>query len=134
MYWRQSLRSTSPMCNKSQCAVSSSSSTAKLCTIRSCLAVRHTQSNSSAIADAAVDLAELNGATCFWSLQSNIYSMEPFLQIFVISSQKIRQKEYETLYKYTTRNPKAAVSRYVSSVPLQWQVCDSAVPSFLSFC
>ena len=44
------------------------------------------------------------------------------VQIFVISSQKIQHKGYETLYKYTTRNPKAAVSRYVSSVPLQWQV------------
>lgn len=45
-----------------------------------------------------------------------------YMQIFVISSQKIQHKGYETLYKYTTRNPKAAVSRYVSSVPAQWQV------------
>ena len=47
------------------------------------------------------------------------------LQIFVISSKKIQHKGYETLYKYTTRNPKAAVSQFVSSVPLQWQVISS---------
>lgn len=53
------------------------------------------------------------------------------LQIFVISSKKIQHQGYETLYKYTTRNPKAAVSRYVASVPLQWQV-DSLFMKILS--
>ena len=84
----------------------------------------HKAMNSSAIADAALDLAEF----------AIKYLLNEALQIFVISSQKIRQKDYETLYKYTTRNPKAAVSRYVSSVPLQWQVSVSAVPTISSFC
>lgn len=51
-------------------------------------------------------------------------------QIFIISSEKIQHKGYETLYKYTTRNPKAAVSRYVSSVPLQWQVLPQSLINF----
>jgi len=44
------------------------------------------------------------------------------VQIFIISNKKIQNKGYETLFKYTTRNPKGAVSRYVASVPLHWQV------------
>ena len=42
-------------------------------------------------------------------------------QIFIVSSEKIRLRGYETLYTYSTSNPKSALARFVASVAPQWQ-------------
>ena len=44
------------------------------------------------------------------------------MQIFIVSSEKIRLRGYETLYTYSVSNPKSALSRFVFSVNPQWQV------------
>ena len=44
------------------------------------------------------------------------------VQIFIVSSEKIRLRGYETLYTYSISNPKSALARFVASVNPQWQV------------
>lgn len=48
------------------------------------------------------------------------------MQIFVLSSSRIQQRGYDTLFKYTTGNPKSGVARLVKKAPLKAQVgCSS---------
>ena len=45
------------------------------------------------------------------------------MQVFIISSKKIQDKNYETLFKWiTTRNAGNIIGRIVLSVPPPWQV------------
>ena len=44
-------------------------------------------------------------------------------QIFIVSSEKIKLRGYETLYTYSISNPKSSLARFVASVAPQWQVC-----------
>lgn len=44
------------------------------------------------------------------------------LQIFVLSSSRIQQRGYDTLFNYTTANPKSGVSKFVKQFPLKRQV------------
>ena len=44
------------------------------------------------------------------------------LQIFVMSSHRIQQRGYDTLFKYTTANPKSAISIFVKKFPAKLQV------------
>ena len=46
----------------------------------------------------------------------------PCLQIFVMSSHRIQQRGYDTLFKYTTANPKSAISIFVKKFPAKLQV------------
>ena len=46
----------------------------------------------------------------------------PRLQIFVMSSHRIQQRGYDTLFKYTTANPKSAISIFVKKFPAKLQV------------
>lgn len=50
------------------------------------------------------------------------------MQIFIVSSDKIRLRGYETLYTYSTSNPKSGLGRFVASVNPQWQVRDAHMP------
>lgn len=45
-----------------------------------------------------------------------------YLQIFVLSSSRIQQRGYDTLFNYTTANPKSGVSKFVKQFPLKTQV------------
>ena len=49
-------------------------------------------------------------------------------QIFIVSSEKIRLRGYETLYTYSISNPKSALARFVASVNPQWQVLPPYCP------
>lgn len=44
------------------------------------------------------------------------------MQIFVLSSSRIQQRGYDTLFNYTTANPKSGVSKFVKQFPLKSQV------------
>lgn len=44
------------------------------------------------------------------------------MQIFVLSSSRIQQRGYDTLFNYTTANPKSGVSKFVKQFPLKRQV------------
>ena len=45
------------------------------------------------------------------------------MQVFIVSSKKIQDKNYETLFKWiTTRNAGNIIGRIVLSVPPPWQV------------
>lgn len=39
------------------------------------------------------------------------------MQIFVLSSSRIQQRGYDTLFNYTTANPKSGVSKFVKQFP-----------------
>ena len=51
------------------------------------------------------------------------------MQIFVLSSSRIQQRGYDTLFNYTTANPKSGVSKFVKKFPLKRQVCTVVPPS-----
>ena len=44
------------------------------------------------------------------------------MQIFVLSSSRIQQRGYDTLFNYTTANPKSGVSKFVKQFPPKAQV------------
>ena len=54
------------------------------------------------------------------------------LQIFVLSSTRIQQRGYDTLFRYTTANPKSGVSRWVKRFPTKAQVSFSGPICFYS--
>ncbi len=43
-------------------------------------------------------------------------------QVFIVSSNKIQERNYETLYKWITRQKGNIITRIVLSVPAPWQV------------
>lgn len=54
---------------------------------------------------------------------SSAYEVVLGMQVFIISSKKIQDKNYETLFKWiTTRNAGNIIGRIVLSVPPPWQV------------
>lgn len=51
-----------------------------------------------------------------------LVSASHVMQIFVLSSSRIQQRGYDTLFKYTTGNPKSGVARLVKKAPPKAQV------------
>lgn len=51
------------------------------------------------------------------------------VQIFVLSSSRIQQRGYDTLFNYTTANPNSGVSKFVKQFPLKRQVRTAVAPS-----
>ena len=49
-------------------------------------------------------------------------------QIFVISSKKIQQRGYETLFAFTTANERSVFARIVLAAPKRYQVQPSCLP------
>jgi len=49
------------------------------------------------------------------------------LQIFVISSKKIQQRGYETLFAFTTANERSVFARIVLAAPKKYQVQPSVL-------
>ena len=49
------------------------------------------------------------------------------MQIFVLSSSRIQQRGYDTLFNYTTGNPKSGVAKLVKKAPLKAQVAQCAL-------
>ena len=50
------------------------------------------------------------------------------VQIFVLSSSRIQQRGYDTLFNYTTANPNSGVSKFVKQFPLKRQVRTVVAP------
>ena len=48
------------------------------------------------------------------------------MQVFIISSKKIQERNYETLFKWITHNKGNLIGRIVLAVPPLWQVCNVA--------
>lgn len=45
------------------------------------------------------------------------------VQVFIVSSKKIQERNYETLFKWITHQKGNIIARVVLSVPPPWQVC-----------
>ena len=58
-----------------------------------------------------------NGVLVFFS-----FLTRRAVQIFVLSSSRIQQRGYDTLFNYTTANPKSGVSKFVKQFPIKTQV------------
>ena len=55
------------------------------------------------------------------------------LQVFIVSSKKIQERNYETLFRWLTQSDKInIIGRVVLSVPPMWQVCKAPFPKDLS--
>lgn len=50
-----------------------------------------------------------------------LWALLYYLKIFVMSSRRIQQRGYDTLFKYTTANPKSAISVFVKKFPTKLQ-------------
>ena len=51
------------------------------------------------------------------------------LQVFIVSSKKIQERNYETLFRWLTQSNKInIIGRVVLSVPPMWQVCKLPLP------
>lgn len=55
-------------------------------------------------------------------LHDALVIMDSAMQIFVLSSSRIQQRGYDTLFNYTTANPKSGVSKLVKQFPPKAQV------------
>ena len=57
------------------------------------------------------------------------------LQVFIVSSKKIQERNYETLFRWLTQSNKInIIGRVVLSVPPMWQVSNPLPASGLLLC